>query len=243
MRHLERAETSRWVVALFPPQRQLHVSSTGVLPMWPLPPQRPAADLGTVVKESVAAHLVSDVPVSTFLSGGLDSSTVTVLAHSSTPGSTPIRSLSAARTSDWRPCLTTRSTRGRWRTASASACTKSRSRRNRRTAASHRRRSRRTDRRACGDQHVAHLRGSARARRQGGPVRNGCGRVVRWLPQAPGVRLGGQVPKAPQSLSRFRPDHRGLPARQRGGPWPALYAMGETLSEFRRAARRAALSP
>ena len=41
----------------------------------------PAADLGAVIEESVTAHLVSDVPVSSFLSGGLDSSIVTVLAH------------------------------------------------------------------------------------------------------------------------------------------------------------------
>ena len=41
----------------------------------------PAFDLGQVIKDSVAAHLVSDVPVSSFLSGGLDSSIVTVLAH------------------------------------------------------------------------------------------------------------------------------------------------------------------
>ena len=41
----------------------------------------PAADLRSVIEESVAAHLVADVPVSTFLSGGLDSSIVTVLAH------------------------------------------------------------------------------------------------------------------------------------------------------------------
>ncbi|HKR68610.1 MAG TPA: asparagine synthase (glutamine-hydrolyzing) [Streptosporangiaceae bacterium] len=39
------------------------------------------ADLGPVIEESVAAHLVADVPVSSFLSGGLDSSIVTVLAH------------------------------------------------------------------------------------------------------------------------------------------------------------------
>jgi len=38
-------------------------------------------DLGPVIEESIAAHLVSDVPVSSFLSGGLDSSIVTVLAH------------------------------------------------------------------------------------------------------------------------------------------------------------------
>jgi asparagine synthase (glutamine-hydrolysing) len=41
----------------------------------------PATGLGPVVEESVAAHLVSDVPVSSFLSGGLDSSIITVLAH------------------------------------------------------------------------------------------------------------------------------------------------------------------
>jgi asparagine synthase (glutamine-hydrolysing) len=46
----------------------------------------PAADLGTVIKESVAAHLVADVPVSSFLSGGLDSSIVTVLAHQAGQG-------------------------------------------------------------------------------------------------------------------------------------------------------------
>jgi len=41
----------------------------------------PAPDLRQVIEESVAAHLVADVPVSSFLSGGLDSSIVTVLAH------------------------------------------------------------------------------------------------------------------------------------------------------------------
>jgi asparagine synthase (glutamine-hydrolysing) len=40
-----------------------------------------APDLSQVIEESVAAHLVADVPVSSFLSGGLDSSIVTVLAH------------------------------------------------------------------------------------------------------------------------------------------------------------------
>jgi asparagine synthase (glutamine-hydrolysing) len=41
----------------------------------------PAADFRPVIEESVTAHLVSDVPVSSFLSGGLDSSIITVLAH------------------------------------------------------------------------------------------------------------------------------------------------------------------
>ena len=42
--------------------------------------------LGSVIEQSVAAHLVSDVPVSSFLSGGLDSSIVTVLAARAKPG-------------------------------------------------------------------------------------------------------------------------------------------------------------
>jgi asparagine synthase (glutamine-hydrolysing) len=41
----------------------------------------PRADLRQVIDESVTAHLIADVPVSSFLSGGLDSSIVTVLAH------------------------------------------------------------------------------------------------------------------------------------------------------------------
>ena len=45
----------------------------------------PPEDLREVVEKSVAAHLVADVPVSTFLSGGLDSSIVTVLAQRDAP--------------------------------------------------------------------------------------------------------------------------------------------------------------
>jgi asparagine synthase (glutamine-hydrolysing) len=46
----------------------------------------PPADLRAIIEESVAMHLVSDVPVSSFLSGGLDSSIITVLAHRDNPG-------------------------------------------------------------------------------------------------------------------------------------------------------------
>jgi len=42
-------------------------------------------DLRQVVEDSVSAHLVSDAPVSAFLSGGLDSSIVTVLAKRQDP--------------------------------------------------------------------------------------------------------------------------------------------------------------
>ena len=41
----------------------------------------PVADLREVVEDSITAHLVSDVPISSFLSGGLDSSIIPVLAH------------------------------------------------------------------------------------------------------------------------------------------------------------------
>jgi asparagine synthase (glutamine-hydrolysing) len=47
---------------------------------------KPAADLKDVIRQSVKAHLVADVPVSSFLSGGLDSSIVTVLAHQDSAG-------------------------------------------------------------------------------------------------------------------------------------------------------------
>jgi asparagine synthase (glutamine-hydrolysing) len=42
--------------------------------------QEPVADLASVIEESVTAHLVADVPVASFLSGGLDSSLVTAIA-------------------------------------------------------------------------------------------------------------------------------------------------------------------
>jgi asparagine synthase (glutamine-hydrolysing) len=46
----------------------------------------PRADVGRAVADSVDAHLVADVDVATFLSGGLDSSLVTALAHRRDPG-------------------------------------------------------------------------------------------------------------------------------------------------------------
>lgn len=46
----------------------------------------PDVDLAAVVEESTKAHLLSDVPVATFLSGGLDSSYLTALAAKHSPG-------------------------------------------------------------------------------------------------------------------------------------------------------------
>ncbi|TKG73720.1 asparagine synthase (glutamine-hydrolyzing) [Prauserella endophytica] len=48
--------------------------------------QGPEADLAEVVAESTRKHLLSDVPVATFLSGGLDSSYLTALAAREQPG-------------------------------------------------------------------------------------------------------------------------------------------------------------
>ncbi|MGH2394792.1 MAG: asparagine synthase (glutamine-hydrolyzing), partial [Candidatus Limnocylindria bacterium] len=45
----------------------------------------PPADLAEVLEASVAAHLVADVPVASFLSGGLDSSLITAMAASRNP--------------------------------------------------------------------------------------------------------------------------------------------------------------
>jgi asparagine synthase (glutamine-hydrolysing) len=46
----------------------------------------PPADLSAVLEESVAAHMVADVPVASFLSGGLDSSLITAMAAQRDPG-------------------------------------------------------------------------------------------------------------------------------------------------------------
>ena len=45
----------------------------------------PTADLAAVLEESVAAHMVADVPVASFLSGGLDSSLITAMAANRDP--------------------------------------------------------------------------------------------------------------------------------------------------------------
>ena len=60
-------------------------SATGTSSRRPQQLERAHYDLGEVIEDSVTAHLVSDVPVSSFLSGGLDSSIVTVLAKRANP--------------------------------------------------------------------------------------------------------------------------------------------------------------
>ena len=54
---------------------------------WPRRPRtRPTPDLNAVIEESTRCHLLADVPVATFLSGGLDSSYLTALAARYQPG-------------------------------------------------------------------------------------------------------------------------------------------------------------
>ena len=155
------------------------------------------ADLRAVIEESVAAHLVADVPVSSFLSGGLDSSIVTVLAHQASQAID-------AYTITFRPedqrleampddAVYARKVAAQFgiklHEIEISPDIVE-------PAAPHGRRARRADRRPGRDQHAAHVRGRARARRQGHPVRHGRRRAVRRLPQAPGLRHGQPVQQA-----------------------------------------------
>ena len=86
----------------------------------------PPVDLREVVESSVAAHLVADVPVSSFLSGGLDSGIITVLAKREIRKSTRTRSRSGPRTNASKPCPTMPFTPARSLSAMASTCTRSR---------------------------------------------------------------------------------------------------------------------
>ena len=53
------------------------------------------------LEESVALHLVSDVPVGSALSGGLDSSSIVSLMRAGLPSETPVHSFSAVYDDDW----------------------------------------------------------------------------------------------------------------------------------------------
>ena len=176
----------------------------------------PAADLGTVIEESVAAHLVADVPVSSFLSGGLDSSIVTVLAHQAAQGID-------AYTITFRPedqrleampddAVYARKVAAQFgiklHEIEISPDIVE-------PAAPHGRRARRADRRSRRDQHAAHVRGRPRARRQGDPVRHGRRRAVRRLPQASGLRHGRPVRQAARGPARRRAFRGGAGPGQR----------------------------
>ena len=82
----------------------------------------------------------------------------------------------------------------------------------RRHAAAHGGRARRADRRPGRYQHGADVRGGPGTRSQGDPVRHGCGRVVRRVPQAPGLRDGEPLQSAARAAAR------GRAVRGRAGP-------------------------
>ena len=87
-----------------------------------------APTCATVIEESVAAHLVADVPVSTFLCGGLDSSIVTVLAKRHDPGDRRVHDHLPGRGPAARGDARRRDLRAQGgRSSSASTCTRSRS--------------------------------------------------------------------------------------------------------------------
>ena len=86
----------------------------------------PPIDLREVIEASVEAHLVADVPVSSFLSGGLDLGIITVLAKRANPDVDAYTITFRPEDQRLEAMPTTPSTPGRSLANMASTCTKSR---------------------------------------------------------------------------------------------------------------------
>jgi asparagine synthase (glutamine-hydrolysing) len=80
---VEKLQPGSW--AEFRPDGTSHVESYFDIVEEAAAARETSYDLREVIEDSVNAHLVADVPVSSFLSGGLDSSIVTVLAKQANP--------------------------------------------------------------------------------------------------------------------------------------------------------------
>ena len=134
------------------------------------------------------AHLVADVPVASFLSGGLDSSIVTALAHRQRPVDRGVHDRLPRRGPAARGDARRRALRPEDGRAPRDPAARDRDRPGRgRPAAADGRHPRRADRRPGRDQHAADVRRRPRGRGQGAAVRDGRRRAVRRLPQAPGL--------------------------------------------------------
>ena len=155
-----------------------------------------------VLERSIAAHLVADVPVSSFLSGGLDSSIVTVLAKTANPDidAYTIRFRQRDQLLEAMPDDAVYARK----VALSSASTFTRSRSPRRSWTSCLASSPFLTNRLATRQ--PSIRCSCARRlaggREGTPFRDGSGRTFRWLSQAPRLLVGCPVSAIAAALRR-----------------------------------------
>ena len=184
-------------------------------------PEVSTDELAEIISRSVRSHLIADVPVASFLSGGLDSSLVTALA---VEADASIEAYTIAfRPEDQRieampDDAALRPPDGR---SARHLAARDRDRpRHRRHAAQDGGDARRAHRRSGGDQHLPHLPGRARGRREGDALGHGCRRALRRISQAPRIAARRQVPAAsrPGSAGPDRAGGRSLPvaSKRRG---------------------------
>ena len=168
--------------------------------------ERATGDLREVIEESVNAHLVADVPVSSFLSGGLDSSIVTVLAKQANPqiDAYTITFRAQDQRLEAMPDDARLRPEGRATLRDRAARDRTESRR-RRPLAEDGGCPRRADRRPGRHQHAAHVGGGPSGRGQGALVGDGCGRALRGVSQTPGLRARRPVSENARSSSTGRP--------------------------------------
>ena len=227
-------------------RHQAQPAATGSLPRKPSPPlpARPRT-WQTVLEESVAAHMVADVPVASFLSGGLDSSLITAMAADRDP------SIEAY-------TITFRPEDQRLEAMPDDAVYA------RKMAAHLGIRLHEIEispdvvdmlprvvdvlDEPIGDPAAINTVLMCQAAREAGVkvllVGNGRGRVVRWLPQAPGLRSGSEVPDAPAVASLASGSAECEPAPRCGRRARAsVQPLGQAFPQLRRVAGGGGLPP
>jgi asparagine synthase (glutamine-hydrolysing) len=187
-----------------------------------------ADPLETVLEESVAAHMVADVPVASFLSGGLDSSLITAMAATRDPAI-------EAYTITFRPedqrleAMPDDAVYARKMAAHLGI--------------------RLHEIEISPDvvdmlprvvdihQHRAHVSSRPGSGRQGAAIGYGRGRIVRGLPQALGLRFGGEIPDAPTNASHASASTSCEPTPRRGPrPRAPVQPLGQAVPQLRRVA-------